>query len=64
MRHDGPIVADADSSMDVRGTYDARWSNGVLDHASRALTASDFETIQLRIQRLLGPTNLRAVDLQ
>ena len=43
----GPIRADNGSDMYITGTYDTRWDNGVLNPAFRALTAEDFEVIQL-----------------
>src|SRR5258708_12461963 len=33
--------------MYVSGTYDTRWDNGVLNPAFGALTANDFEVVQL-----------------
>ena len=43
----GLIVADNGSDMYISGTYDTRWNNDVLNPAFSALTASDFEVIQL-----------------
>jgi hypothetical protein len=43
----GLIVADNGSDMYITGTMDPRWNNGVLNPAFRALTADDFEVIQL-----------------
>ena len=43
----GLIVADNGSDMFVTGTMDSRWNNGELNPAFRALTADDFEVIQL-----------------
>jgi hypothetical protein len=43
----GLIVADNGSDMYVGGTFDTRWNNDVLNPAFGALTASDFEVVQL-----------------
>jgi hypothetical protein len=47
MQKYGLIVADNGSDMYITGTYDTRWDNGVLNPAFAALTAGDFEVIQL-----------------
>jgi hypothetical protein len=47
MKRHGLIVADNGTDMYVTGTFDTRWDNDVLNPAFRALTASDFEVIQL-----------------
>ena len=47
MQRYGLIVADNGSDLYVSGTYDTRWDNSVLNPAFRALTANDFEVIQL-----------------
>ena len=47
MKRYGLIVADNGSDMYVGGTFDPRWNNDVLNPAFRALTASDFEVVQL-----------------
>jgi len=47
MQKYGLIVADNGSDMYVTGTYDTRWNNGILNPAFAALTASDFEVVQL-----------------
>ena len=47
MQRYGLIVADNGSDMYISGTYDIRWNNGILDPAFAALTASDFEVVQL-----------------
>lgn len=59
----GLIVADNGSDMYISGTMDPRWNNDVLNPAFRALTADDFEVIQLGWQPALPstPTNLRIV---
>ncbi len=43
----GLIVADNGSDMFVSGTYDRRWNNDILNPAFAALTASDFDVIEL-----------------
>jgi hypothetical protein len=58
MQKYGLIVADNGSDLYVSGTYDTRWNNDVLNPAFRALTAGDFEVVQLGIQPLAAPTNL------
>ena len=47
MKRYGLIVADNGSDMYISGTMDARWNNDVLNPAFAALTADDFEVIQL-----------------
>ncbi len=47
MQKYGLIVVDNGSDMYITGTYDTRWDNGILNPAFAALTASDFEVIQL-----------------
>jgi hypothetical protein len=47
MQKYGLIIADNGSDMFVTGTYDSRWNNDVLNPAFRALSANDFEVIQL-----------------
>jgi hypothetical protein len=64
MKRHGLIVADNGSDLYVTGTYDTRWNNGVLNPAFRALTADDFEVVQLGIippSVPNRPTNLRFV---
>jgi hypothetical protein len=63
MKRYGLIVADNGSDMYIGGTMDARWNNDVLNPAFNALTADDFEVIQLgwRGPALRSPTNLRIV---
>jgi hypothetical protein len=63
MKRHGLIVADNGSDMYISGTMDARWNNNVLNPAFHALTADDFEVLQLGWQppALLPPTNLRIV---
>ena len=47
MKTYGLIVADNGSDMYISGTYDLNWDNGVLNPAFGALTANDFQVIQL-----------------
>ena len=55
MKRYGLIVADNGTDMYVSGTWDDRWDNDVLNPAFAALTASDFEVIQLGWQPPLSP---------
>jgi hypothetical protein len=65
MQRYGLIVADNGSDMYISGTFDTRWDNDVLNPAFRALTAADFEVIQLGYRPDLSapaaPTHLRIV---
>lgn len=47
MQRYGLIVADNGSDMYVSGAFDARWNNDILNPAFRALTATDFDVIEL-----------------
>jgi S-layer homology domain len=47
MKTYGLIVADNGTDMYIGGTWDDRWDNDVLNPAFDALTASDFEVVQL-----------------
>jgi len=47
MQKYGLIVADNGSDMYISGTFDVRWNNGTLNPAFSALSASDFEVVQL-----------------
>ncbi len=47
MKRYGLMMADNGSDMYVTGTYDTRWNNGILNPAFAALTASDFDVVQL-----------------
>ena len=47
MKTYGLIVADNGSDMFITGTYDNRWNNSVLNPAFGALSASDFDVVQL-----------------
>jgi len=61
MKRYGLIVADNGSDMYISGTMDARWNNSVLNPAFNALTADDFEVLQLGWHEatIRAPTNLR-----
>ncbi len=61
MKKYGLVVADNGSDMYVSGTWDDRWDNDVLNPAFGALTASDFEVVQLGWQPPLSPA--LAVDV-
>ena len=63
MKRYGLIVADNGSDMYISGTMDARWNNSILNPAFRALTADDFEVVELgwRPATLSTPANLRIV---
>lgn len=63
MKRYGLIVADNGSDMYISGTMDARWNNSVLNPAFRALTADDFEVVQLgwKGEAPGAPSNLRIV---
>jgi hypothetical protein len=50
MKKYGLIVADNGSDMYITGTYDNRWNNDVLNPAFGALTAGDFDVIELGYQ--------------
>ncbi len=59
----GLIVADNGSDMFITGTYDSRWDNNILNPAFSALTASDFEIIQLGYNPTVGPAALNSVSV-
>jgi hypothetical protein len=63
MKRYGLIVADNGSDMYISGTMDARWNNDVLNPAFSALTADDFEIVELGWRQVLpaAPTNLRII---
>jgi hypothetical protein len=63
MQRYGLIVADNGSDMYITGTLDARWNNSVLNAAFQALTAADFDVVQLGWDPSLpnAPTNLRII---
>jgi hypothetical protein len=64
MKKYGLIVADNGSDMFISGTMDARWDNDVLNPAFRALTADDFEVLQLgwgQGSAPSAPVNLRII---
>jgi hypothetical protein len=47
MKRYGLIVADNGSDMYISGAFDTRWNNDILNPAFRALTASQFEVVEL-----------------
>ncbi len=47
MQRYGLIVADNGSDMYISGVFDPRWNNNVLNPAFRALSANDFDVIEL-----------------
>ena len=55
MKRYGLIVADNGSDMYISGTMDPRWNNDVLNPAFHALTADDFEVIQLGWGQAIPP---------
>jgi hypothetical protein len=55
MQRHGLIVADNGSDMYISGAFDPRWNNDILNPAFRALTASDFEVIELGWRGASGP---------
>ena len=65
MKRYGLVVADNGSDLYVSGTYDTRWDNSVLNPAFSALTANDFDVVQLGftapVAPPLPPANLRIV---
>jgi len=64
MKRYGLILADNGSDMYITGTMDARWNNDVLNPAFHALTADDFEVVQLGWGRGTPPqpvTNVRII---
>jgi hypothetical protein len=63
MKRYGLIVADNGSDMYISGTMDARWNNDVLNPAFSALTADDFEVLELgwKAAAISPPANLRIV---
>jgi FG-GAP-like repeat len=62
MQRYGLIVADNGSDMYITGTYDTRWNNSILNPAFAALTASDFEVVQLGYNPPLGQGNFPPAD--
>jgi hypothetical protein len=63
MKRYGLIVADNGTDMYVTGTMDGRWNNDVLNPAFHALTADDFEVVQLgwRGHPPTAPANLHVI---
>src|SRR5262249_3577795 len=62
MQRYGLIVADNGSDMYITGTYDIRWDNGILNPAFAALTASDFEVVQLGYNPPVGQGSFSTAD--
>src|SRR5262245_41871179 len=62
MQRYGLIVADNGSDMYITGTYDTRWDNGILNPAFAALTASDFELVQLGYNPPVGQGSFSKAD--
>jgi hypothetical protein len=58
MKKFGLIVADNGSDMYISGTYDTRWNNDVLNPAFAALSAGDFEVVQLGWRPVAAPANV------
>ena len=56
MQRYGLIVADNGSDMFISGTFDPRWPNDILNPAFGALSASDFEVIELGWRGSAPPT--------
>jgi hypothetical protein len=63
MKRYGLIVADNGSDMYIGGTFDTRWDNDILNPAFGALTASDFEVVQLGWQPGANPVSLSSLDV-
>jgi len=63
MKKYGLVVADNGSDMYVSGTYDVNWDNGVLNPLFGALTASDFEVVQLGWKPAGGPALLAGISV-
>jgi len=61
MKTYGLIVADNGTDMYVTGTFDTRWNNDILNPAFNALTASDFEVIQLGWNPNAGNVSLSSI---
>ena len=62
MQKYGLIVADNGSDMYISGTFDVRWNNGTLNPAFSALSASDFEVVQLGWKPAVAPPQLFVDD--
>ena len=63
MKKYGLIVADNGSDMYVGGTYDNNWNNDILNPAFAALSASDFEVIQLGWNPATSNVSLNSIAL-
>ncbi len=61
MKTYGLIVADNGSDMYVSGTYDTRWDNDLLNPAFAAITAGNFEVVQLGWEPARRAVRRRAV---
>ncbi|MGH9441228.1 MAG: hypothetical protein ACRD16_03025 [Thermoanaerobaculia bacterium] len=59
----GLIVADNGSDLYVTGTYDVNWNNDILNPAFAALTASDFEVVQLGWNPSPAPARLSSLSI-
>jgi hypothetical protein len=62
MQRYGLIVADNGSDMYITGAYDTKWNNSILNPAFAALTASDFEVVELGYNPPVGQGSLSTVD--
>jgi hypothetical protein len=58
MQRYGLIVADNGSDMYISGAFDPRWNNDILNPAFRALTASDFDVVELGWRGNVGQCSL------
>ncbi len=63
MKKYGLIVADNGSDMYISGTYDTNWNNDVLNPAFGALSASDFEVVQLGWNPSPASASLAAISI-
>ena len=63
MKTYGLIVADNGSDMYISGTYDNNWNNSVLNPAFGALSASDFEVVQLGWNPSPASASLAAISV-
>jgi len=62
MQRYGLIVADNGSDMYVTGAYDTRWNNSILNPAFAALTATDFEVVELGYNPPVAQGSLSTVN--
>ena len=63
MKRYGLIVADNGSDMYITGTFETHWNNDVLNPAFGALTASDFEVVQLGWKPATGQATLASLSV-